>query len=129
MCLSKIAVFSSSSSQSMSMDAVEEPLLDVIGTVGVRPKEAGAAGLADGFGIGRPGIAGADGMGGTTACGRLDIDGGMGSGATEVTGGGGAGIPLVVDAPACVGGEADGGGGGAAAGNDWDGGSGGGPPE
>ena len=94
----------------MSMDAVEEPLLDVIGTVGVRPKEAGAAGLADGFGMGRPGIAGADGMGGTAACGRLAIDGGgMGSGATEVTGGGGAGIPLVFGAPACVGGEADGG--------------------
>jgi hypothetical protein len=130
MCLSKIAVFSSSSSQSMSIDAVDGPLLAVIGTVGVRPKAVDAIGLADGFGIGRPGMAGAEGMGRDAPCDRLLTDGGIGSGATEVTGGGGAGWPLEIAAAACVGGEADGGGGGgAAAGNAAEDGSGGGPPE
>lgn len=54
MCLSKIAVFSSSSSQSMSIELVELALLagplllDVIGTVGVRPKEVAIGGLTEG---------------------------------------------------------------------------------
>jgi hypothetical protein len=51
MCLSKIAVFSSSSSQSMSIELVDGPALDepdVIGTVGVRPREVATGGLIEG---------------------------------------------------------------------------------
>ena len=52
MCVSKIAVFSSSSSQSMSIELADGPALDeppdVIGTVGVSPMDVATGGLIEG---------------------------------------------------------------------------------
>jgi hypothetical protein len=103
MCLSKMAVFSSSSSQSMSIEPVDA-LPDVMGTVGVSPNDGLAAGFTDG--IGKPGIGGAGGTGNEPVCDKLPAEGGgTGSGATDVTGGGGAGSPLNDEVLDCGGAE------------------------
>ncbi len=63
-CLSKIAVFSSSSSQSISIEPVEALVLAVtMGTVGVRPNDGGAGGFPGNEGTGILGTAAWGGMG------------------------------------------------------------------
>ncbi len=115
-CLSKMAVFSSSSSQSISIEFVEPLVLDVVmGTVGVRPSEGGAGGFPGNDGTGMLGTAADGGMGAGIAWARLPMDGG-----------GGATAP---NEGVCGTGGADGGSGGGAAGIEATGGGGGGPPE